>query len=119
MKAKKYIEAIQAQVMADHGGKVPEHLTLTIANYAAALELRDVYRKEVMKEPTKIEVGSTGQTTTKQHPLAALLYQQELLCLNYAKALGGTSAKAAAKPEDQDGSKAKDSLNEYIDGITG
>jgi hypothetical protein len=38
-----------------------------------------------------------GQQSTKQHPLCGILYQQEMLCLSYAKALGGTAAKAAAK----------------------
>ncbi len=117
MKARSYMKAIQAQVMADNGGRVPEHLELTIANYAAALELRDVYRKEVMKQPTMIEVGSTGQSTTKQNPLCSLLYQQDQLCLSYAKALGGTSAKAAAKPESKSSQNATDVLTEYVEAI--
>lgn len=98
-KAATYIKDIRAQVRADHNGEVPKHLELTIRNYAAALELRDLYRESVMKRPTVTEKGSMGQQTTKQHPLCALLYQQDLLCLNYAKALGGTSAKAAIKIE--------------------
>ena len=119
MKAKSYITDIRAQVKADHNGAIPKNLELTIRNYAAALELRDVYREQVIKDPTKVEVGSMGQMTTKQHPLCALLYQQELLCLNYAKALGATAAKAATKPEDQDSKQATSSLDEYIDGIKG
>ena len=107
-----------AQVKADHGGKVPDHLNLTIRNYANALEIRDKYRDEILKDGVTIsEVGSMGQMTTKQHPLCGLLYQQEMLCLSYAKALGGTAAKAAAKPEDKGGQDATNALNEFIDGI--
>ena len=57
--------------------------------------------------------------TTKQHPLCALLYQQEILCLNYAKALGGTAAKAAQKPEDPAASKSTDKLNEFLEATQG
>ena len=96
-KAATYLKDIRAQVRADHGGKVPDHLNLTIRNYANALEIRDKYRDEILKDGVTIsEVGSMGQMTTKQHPLCGLLYQQEMLCLSYAKALGGTAAKAAA-----------------------
>ena len=114
-KAQTYLKDIRAQVKADHGGKVPDHLNLTIRNYAAALELRDVYREQVIGEPVKIEFGSTGQMVTKQHPLAGLLYQQEMLCLNYAKALGGTAAKAAAKPEDQADKNATSKMDEFLE----
>lgn len=113
MKAQTYITEIRRQVKADHGGDIPKHLELTIRNYAAALELRDVYRTEVMKEPVKIEVGSTGQMVTRQHPLAALLYQQEMLCLSYAKALGGTAAKAAVKTEPTDNLDKDDPMLQY------
>lgn len=102
MKAKSYITDIRNQVKSDHGGIIPKNLELTIRNYAAALELRDVYREQVLKEPVKVEVGSMGQMVSRQHPLCALLYQQELLCLNYAKALGATAAKAAVKTEPTD-----------------
>lgn len=98
-KAETYIAAIRKQVKADHNGHVPKHLDLTIRNYANALEMRDVYRKVVMAQPFLVESGSMGQPVTKQNPLCSLLYQQEVLCLNYAKALGGTSAKAAVKME--------------------
>ena len=119
-KAATYIKDIRAQVMADHGGKVPDHLNLTIRNYAQALELRDKYRETILDDGvTRIEVGSTGQMVTRQHPLCGLLYQQEMLCLSYAKALGGTAAKAAAKPEDQASKQATDSLDEFIDGMKG
>ena len=40
-KTQTYINDITAQVKADHNGKVPDHLRLTIRNYAAALEMRD------------------------------------------------------------------------------
>lgn len=117
-KAQTYIKDIRSQVKADHNGKVPDHLNLTIRNYAYALEVRDKYRDEIMKDGvTLTTVGSTGQPITKQHPLCGLLYQQEMLCLSYAKALGGTSAKAAAKPEDPGDSHATDKHNEFLDGI--
>ena len=48
MKAATYLKDIRAQVKADHGGKVPDHLNLTIRNYAAALELRDNYRERIL-----------------------------------------------------------------------
>ena len=101
-KKKTYIDMIREQVKADHNGSVPKHLELTIRNYATALELRDVYREKVMAKPTITEIGSMGNLVTKQNPLCGLLYQQELLCLNYAKALGGTAAKAATKTEPVD-----------------
>jgi hypothetical protein len=40
-----------------------------------------------------------------------------MLCLSYAKALGGTAAKAAAKPEEKGNREATDKLNEFIDGM--
>ena len=120
MKAATYLKDIRAQVRADHGGKVPDHLNLTIRNYANALEIRDHYRDRIIADGSVIEdVGSMGQSIRKQHPLCGLLYQQEMLCLSYAKALGGTSAKAAAKPEDQQSRRASESLDEFIDGMNG
>ena len=120
MKAETYISQIRAQVKAEHGGTVPKHLDLTIRNYASALETRDMYREAIVKRGAEIqEQGSNFQMVTKQHPLCDLLYQQEMLCLSYAKALGGTAAKAAAKPEDPGTDKANHSLNEFIDGING
>ena len=117
-KAQTYIKDIRAQVKADHGGKVPEHLNLTIRNYASALEVRDIYRDTIIKDKAVIfENGSMGQTIRKQHPLCGLLYQQEMLCLSYAKALGGTAAKAAAKPEDKGDKDATNALSDFIDGI--
>ena len=116
-KAATYLKDIRAQVRADHGGKVPDHLNLTIRNYAAALELRDTYREQILKEGATItEVGSMGQVVTRQHPLCSLLYQQELLILNYAKALGGTAAKAAVKtePVDRDG---EDPMREFYENV--
>ena len=117
-KAATYLKDIRAQVRADHGGKVPDHLNLTIRNYANALEIRDRYRDKILEDDVVImENGSMGQTIRKQHPLCGLLYQQEMLCLSYAKALGGTAAKAAAKPEDKGDKEATDKLNEFLDGI--
>lgn len=118
-KASTYLSSIRRQVKADHNGTIPKNLELTIQNYAHALELRDVYREEVIKKPTVIEKGSTGQNITKQHPLCALLYQQESLCQSYAKMLGLTAAKAAVKTEGAESKAATNSLDEFIDGIKG
>lgn len=112
-KKQTYIDMIREQVKADHNGKVPEHLELTIRNYATALELRDVYREQVIQKPTITEHGSTGNKVTKQNPLCNLLYQQEVLCLNYAKALGGTAAKAAAKTEPVEPVNPDDPMADY------
>lgn len=118
MKADTYLKDIRAQVRADHDGKVPDHLNLTIRNYANALEIRDRYREKILNDgETIVEVGSQGQMVTRQHPLCGLLYQQEMLCLSYAKALGGTAAKAAAKPEEKGDREATNRLNDFIDGI--
>ena len=117
MKAKTYITEIRKQVKANHNGVVPEELEGTIRDYAQAKELRDVYREKVIKEPTVTETGSMGNIMRKQNPLCNLLYQQEGICQQYAKMLGLTAAKAAAKPEDPAGNNATDKLNEFIDGI--
>ena len=99
-KSKTYITMIRAQVKADHGGKVPEHLDLTIRNYANALEMRDKLQAQIIKDDVTItEVGSMGQMVTRQHPLMPALYQWETLVQKYAKDLGGTAAKAAMKTE--------------------
>ena len=58
-----------------------------------------------------------GQVVKRQHPLMSSLYQWETLVQKYAKDLGGTAAKAAAKPEDKGGQDATNALNEFIDGI--
>ena len=113
MKAKAYLDKIQKQVRADHNGTIPENLELTIENYATTLELRDVYMKQVKKEPMVVEVGSMGQQTRKQNPLCALLYQQESLCQTYAKMLGLTAAKAAVKTEAPDSVGDNDPMANY------
>ena len=120
-KASTYIKDIRAQVRADHGGKVPRHLNLTIRNYANALEMRDALKEKIMKRGVTIEdePGSMGQAVTKQHPLLASLYQWESLVQKYAKDRGGTAAKAAAKPESADNDRAGESLNAFIDSING
>ena len=120
-KSKTYITMIRAQVKADHGGKVPDHLNLTIRNYANALEMRDALQEKIMKRGVTIEdePGSMGQPVTKQHPLMPSLYQWETLVQKYAKDLGGTAAKAAAKPESADNDRAGESLNAFIDSING
>lgn len=115
-KAQTYIKDIRAQVRADHNGEVPKHLDLTIRNYAAALELRDKYRETIMSEGATIwEKGSMGNDMRKQHPLCGLLYQQEMLCLSYAKALGSTATKAAAKPENPGSKDASSKMDEYLE----
>ena len=119
-KAETYKKKIRAIVKADNGGTVPERLSLTIDSYANALALKDYYTEKMMASewgPIVYEKGSMGNLVTKQHPLCGLLYQQEMLCLSYAKALGGTAAKAAAKPEDKGDKDATNALNEFIDGI--
>lgn len=117
-KAATYLKDIRAQVRADNEGKVPDYLNLTIRNYANALEVRDHYREEILKDGVVIyESNTQGYTVRKQHPLCGLLYQQEMLCLSYAKALGGTAAKAAAKPEAPNKDNASDKLNEFIEGM--
>lgn len=117
MKSKTYITEIRKQVMANHNGKVPEELVGTIRDYAAAKELRDVYREAVIKKPTITEVGSMGNMMTKQNPLCNLLYQQEGLCQTYAKMLGLTAAKAAVKTETPDpGAK---NVDDYLDALNG
>ena len=65
-KASTYIKDIRAQVRADHGVKVPDHLNLTIRNYANALEMRDTLQAEIAKEGATItEVGSMGQVVKR------------------------------------------------------
>lgn len=100
-KSKTYITMIRAQVKADHGGKVPAHLDLTIRNYANALEMRDKLQEEIIdgRGPVITEIGSMGQEVTRQNPLMPALYQWETLVQKYAKDLGGTAAKAAMKTE--------------------
>ena len=119
-KAATYKQKIRAIVKADNGGKVPERLGLTIEQYAKAMELKDYYTETMMKSkwgPIIYEEGSMKQLVTKQHPLCNLIYQQESICQTYAKMLGLTAAKAAAKPEDKGGQDATNALNEFIDGI--
>ena len=117
-KAQTYIKDIRAQVKENHGGKVPAYLNLTIRLYADALELKDHYKEIVMREGAVIyEEGSMGNKMRKQHPLCNLIYQQETICQKYAKDLGLTAAKAAAKPEDKGDKDATNALNEFIDGI--
>lgn len=114
---KTHLTEIRSQVKANHNGQVPKELEGTCRDYASAKELRDLYRKEVMKRPVFIEKGSTGQPVTKQHPLASLLYQQESLCQTYAKMLGLTAAKAAVKTDAPDpGAKHVD---DYLDALNG
>ena len=117
MKAKTYLTEIRKQVRANHNGEVPEELEGTIRDYANAKELRDVYREAVINEPTIVEVGSMGNTMTKQNPLCNLLYQQEGICQQYAKMLGLTAAKAAVKTEAPDpGAK---NVDDYLDALNG
>ena len=82
--------------------------------------MRDTLQAEIAKEGATItEVGSMGQVVKRQHPLMPSLYQWETLVQKYAKDLGGTAAKAAAKPESADNDRAGESLNAFIDSING
>ena len=119
-KADTYIKDIRAQVKENHGGKVPAYLNLTIRLYAKALALKDHYEGIVMKDGAVIvELNTQMQPIKKQHPLCNLIYQQESICQKYAKDLGLTAAKAAAKPEDPGDKKASNSLDEFIEGMKG
>ena len=113
-KAETYKKKIRAIVKADNVGTVPERLSLTIDRYANALELMDYYTEKMMASqwgPIIYEQGSMGNQVTKQHPLCNLIYQQESICQTYAKMLGLTAAKAAAKPEDKGDKDATNALN--------
>ena len=116
MKAKGYVTEIRKQVKANHNGDVPAELEGTIRDYAAALELRDTYREQVIKQPTVYEQGSMKQLVTKQNPLCNLLYQQEGICQQYAKMLGLTAAKAAVKTEAPDNVSDDDPMVNYYRG---
>ena len=119
-KAESYKKKIRAIVKADNGGTVPERLSLTIDSYANALELKDYYTEKMMASqwgPIIYEQGSMGNQITKQHPLCNLIYQQESICQTYAKMLGLTAAKAAAKPDDKGGQDATNALNKFLEGI--
>ena len=66
-KAATYLKDISAQVKADHGGKVPDHLNLTIRNYANALEIRDRYREKILSDgETIVEVRSEERRVGKE-----------------------------------------------------
>ena len=115
-KADTYKRKIRQQIKAENGGVVPDSLVLTIENYASALETRDLYREKIAKDGATItRQGSNFQPITVQHPLCSLLYQQELLCLNYAKAIGATAAKAAQKTEKKD--NGSDKFGELLEDV--
>ena len=117
-KKETYKDKIRKQVKQNlKTDKVPEYLDLTIENYAKTLEMRDLYAKQVVEVgPLINEVGSMGQPIRKQNPICSLLYQQEQLCLQYAKALGFTAAKAAAKIEVSANTET-DKLKELLEDI--
>ena len=118
MKAATYITQIRQQVAEAHGGNIPPGLDLTIRRYAKALELYDFYEKIVMDNDGMLETQNTsGLWVKKQHPHVATLLSQDANCQRWAKMLGLTASKAAAKPEDPAGNNATDKLNEFIDGI--
>ena len=118
MKAATYITQIRQQVAEAHGGNIPHGLDLTIRRYAKALELYDFYEKIVMDNDGMLETQNTsGLWVKKQHPHVATLLSQDANCQRWAKMLGLTASKAAAKPEDPAGNNATDKLNEFIDGI--
>ena len=118
MKAATYITQIRQQVAEAHGGEIPKGLDLTIRRYAKALELYDFYEKIVMENDGMLETQNTsGLWVKKQHPHVATLLSQDANCQRWAKMLGLTASKAAAKPEDKGGQDATNALNEFIDGI--
>lgn len=118
MKAATYITQIRQQVAEAHGGEIPKGLDLTIRRYAKALELYDFYEKIVMDNDGMLETQNTsGLWVKKQHPHVATLLSQDANCQRWAKMLGLTAAKAAAKPDDKGGQDATNALNEFIDGI--
>lgn len=120
MKAKSYITEIRKQVAANHGGVVPDYLSLTIRNYAYSLEMRDIYRDQIIKDGVMIKKqGSNFQMTDVQHPLCASLYQQEMLIVTYQKTLGLSSAKQAAKAEDPGSKRATDKMNDFLEATQG
>lgn len=118
MKAATYITQIRQQVAEAHGGEIPKGLDLTIRRYAKALELYDFYEEIVMKNDGMLETQNTsGLWVKKQHPHVATLLSQDANCQRWAKMLGLTASKAAAKPEDNGDKDATNKLNEFIDGI--
>ena len=118
MKAATYITQIRQQVAEAHGGEIPKGLDLTIRRYAKALELYDFYEKIVMENDGMLETQNTsGLWVKKQHPHVATLLSQDANCQRWAKMLGLTASKAAAKPEDKGGQDATNALNEFIDGM--
>lgn len=120
MKAATYITQIRQQVAEAHGGNIPNGLDLTIRRYAKALELYDFYEEIVMKNDGMLETQNTsGLWVKKQHPHVATLLSQDANCQRWAKMLGLTASKAAAKPEDAGSAKATNSLDEFIEGMKG
>ena len=118
MKAATYITQIRQQVAEAHGGNIPPGLDLTIRRYAKALELYDFYEKIVMDNDGMLETQNTsGLWVKKQHPHVATLLSQDANCQRWAKMLGLTASKAAAKPEDKGGQDATNALNDFIEGI--
>ena len=118
MKAATYITQIRQQVAEAHGGNIPKGLDLTIRRYAKALELYDFYEEVVMKHDGMIQTfNSQGMPVEKQHPHVSTLLSQDANCQRWAKMLGLTASKAAAKPEDKGDKDATNALNEFIDGI--
>ena len=118
MKAATYITQIRQQVAEAHGGNIPPGLDLTIRRYAKALELYDFYEKIVMDNDGMLETQNTsGLWVKKQHPHVATLLSQDANCQRWAKMLGLTASKAAAKLEDKGDKDATNALNEFIDGM--
>ena len=120
MKAATYITQIRQQVADAHGGEIPKGLDLTIRRYAKALELYDFYEEVVMKNDGMLETQNTsGLWVKKQHPHVATLLSQDANCQRWAKMLGLTASKAAAKPEDKGDHQAKEKIDEYLETIQG
>ena len=118
MKAATYITQIRQQVAEAHGGNIPPGLDLSIRRYAKALELYDFYEEVVKKNEGMIQTfNSHGMPVEKQHPHVATLLSQDANCQRWAKMLGLTASKAAAKPEEKGDKDATNALNEFIEGI--
>lgn len=117
MRAKEYKTQIRKQVASGHGGEIPANLITTIDRLADAMEYSDELRAAIKQDGYIItEIGSTGQVTRKQNPLIPVRYQQDLLILNYHKALGFTDAKAAVKVEPKT-DDTNDTLTAIVSGL--
>lgn len=116
-KKEKYLKDIKAQVKAKYNGKIPEHLNLTISQYAEALDMKDYYTEQMKKTGAIIkDKGSTGAVVTKQNPLLTTIYQQTLICYKYATALGLMSVTTDDVEPNKD---KRDTMDDFLDATRG